>query len=131
MNANCNWQGKVDAADVTCTMTSSGWVVDATEAGASVTVISRTEVSQEYLQTLDSNTATASSGSSMPSMQSKTSVTPPSSKLATSVKATGAPSQTTGVVVQSKAFAPAGPLPTGAMAFAGGAVGLLAAALAL
>jgi hypothetical protein len=105
LDAKCSWKGELTAATLTCTMTQSGeFAEEAT--GVSVLTLEPSELSSmAAIQTVSVITASGSSASG-------------------SVSGSGA-------AAQSTAMAPAGPLPTGAIAFVGGAAGMFAAVFAL
>ena len=113
------------AADFTCTLTQSGSVPEASEVGVSTQVLPSSEVaSMDSFETVAivSETGASADPTDSPSKSGSRSA---SGSAGPSASGSGAPA------AQSTGFAPAGPLPTGVMAFAGGAVGVLAAALAL
>jgi hypothetical protein len=103
-DANCKWAGAESTADFTCTFVSEGPALE-TDAGTTTTTVKASEMATIGIfveATVVNPTSTpAPSPSSTPG-----SSTPQS---------------------QSSNFAAAGPLPTGAMAFVGGAAGLYAA----
>lgn len=114
VDISCNWQGAFTTADLTCTATQSGYVASGSGLGFATTVFKHSEI--ESMGVIQTAAVARGSGSSY----SQTISASPTR----SVSGTGA-------AVQSTGLAPAGPLPTGAMAMVGGAAGILAAALAL
>jgi hypothetical protein len=158
-NMNCNWKGAITAADITCTETNDGFIVDSTERGVvSTSIILKEEIaSWEVLSAVTIETSSgAASASASRTLSSgfgsaSASRTPSSgfdSAVAAAVSGTaasqsgasasrsaasGASASVSGSAVSapSSGFAAAGPLPTGAIALVGGAAGIFAAALAL
>jgi hypothetical protein len=132
VDMNCKWQGVITNADLTCTVTQSGYVPSASVRGVTTSIMSKAEVSSmEAIQAFS-----VVSGSAAPSASA--SQTASGSRSATqsgSQSATQAPSgsRSSGVAgtTPSTGLAPAGPLPTGAMKYVGGAAGVFVAALAL
>lgn len=111
---NCGWQGAITAADLTCTITQSGYVASPSVRGVSITVFRKSELaSMEVIQAV----AVASSLQ----IPGPTSASPAPS---------GSASSTFGAA-QSSGLGPASPGPTGVMMLVGGAAGFFAAALAL
>jgi hypothetical protein len=106
---NCNWEGEMTKADLTCTVSASGkpWF----NGGVETTTLSRDEVQNNTL--IAPITIVTAAGNSAP-----TGSDGPSG---------GAPQSTS----QSVGFAPAGPLPTGTLGFLGGAAAVFVAAVAL
>jgi hypothetical protein len=151
VNMNCNWQGAMTAADFTCTATVDGSYVDATDRTVDTTVMSSASVSEyEAINTVaivDASQTPLSSGATPTASRSGASGSGPvasgsgpvasgsgpvaSGSGASRSGASGSPSGAAATPSPSTGFAPAGPLPTGAMALVGGAVGVFAAALAL
>ncbi|KAH7072674.1 hypothetical protein BKA63DRAFT_48477 [Paraphoma chrysanthemicola] len=124
VDMGCNWKAAMTAADLTCTYTQSGYVPSPSVRGVSTSIFSKAEASDmEVFQVVTIVTASgAASPSASRTSGSGTSV--PSASRSASASGSAAASQSTGL-------APAGPLPTGAVALVGGAVGIFAAALAL
>ncbi|KAH7069458.1 hypothetical protein FB567DRAFT_224419 [Paraphoma chrysanthemicola] len=126
VDIGCNWKGAMTAADLTCTYTQSGYVPSSSVRGVSTSILSKAEASDmEAFQVVTVVTASgAASASASRTSGSGTSV--PSASRAASGSAAGSAAAS-----QSTGLAPAGPLPTGAVALVGGALGIFAAALAL
>lgn len=104
VDGSCNWKGEMTTADITCTITESGKQADS--AGVMVETLKPSDVSAlGGIQTVSVTSAADDKASNT---------------------ASGS-----GDSAQSTAMAASGPLPTGAMAFAGGAAGLFAAVFAL
>ncbi|KAL6708721.1 hypothetical protein ACN47E_002417 [Coniothyrium glycines] len=128
MDLECSWKGAtMTAAELTCTIAQSGALVDSSLSGTVTSTVDKDEVSSlGPFATLALVSAPTGSGSAaQPSGPSGTGAIAPSRSGSASPSASGASTS------QSAGFAPAGPLPTGAVAFIGGAAGILAAALAL
>jgi hypothetical protein len=112
VDMNCRWQGAITAADLTCTVTQSGYVPDSSVLGVTTSVLAQNEA-----QSLDVFHAVAvMTASGAPSA-------------AASALSSGSFSATASAdAARSSGFAPARPLPTGAVIFVGGAAGVFAAA---
>jgi hypothetical protein len=102
VDLNCNWQGAITAADLTCTAAANGYVVSEDDRGTSTTIFSKGELNT--MEVFSPFTIVTSSRAALASTPAST---------------------------RSTGFAPAGPLPTGAMALVGGAAGIFVAALAV
>lgn len=103
---NCKWQGAIKDADLTCTITQSGYAPPPTVRGVQTSVIGKAEISSMgFIQPVAVETRSPT-GSALPN-------------------------RTASGAAQSTAFAPAGPLPTGGTIFAGSAAAIFAVALAL
>jgi hypothetical protein len=119
IDASCNWKGDMATADIMCTVTNNGAQVDAT--GVITDGYKASEVkSNSAIQTVSITSAAAGDATNTASGSGAQDTAAASA----SVSGSGAPSP-------SAAGAASGPLPTGAMAFVGGAAGILAAAFAL
>jgi hypothetical protein len=119
IDASCNWKGDMATADIMCTVTNNGAQVDAT--GVITDGYKASEVkSNSAIQTVSITSAAAGDATNTASGSGAKDTAAASA----SVSGSGAPSP-------SAAGAASGPLPTGAMAFVGGAAGILAAAFAL
>jgi hypothetical protein len=121
VDMSCKWQGAITAADLDCTASVGGYAQPASARGVSTTVLSKDEVaSMEYIQPFAIVTASGANSASA-------SATPTGSQSG-SVKPSGSGSGSgSAAAPQSTGFAPAGPLPTGAMALVGGVAGVMAA----
>ena len=114
----CQWQGMaMTGVDLTCTITQSGSIPGFGATGVSTTVLSSSE-----LDNSDSFQTVAVLGALGESVSTRAPEATPSSR---SVSGSG----TTGG--RSTGIAPVAPIPTGTIAFIGGAAGIFAAALAL
>ncbi|KAH7356177.1 hypothetical protein BKA66DRAFT_428747 [Pyrenochaeta sp. MPI-SDFR-AT-0127] len=127
----CNWQGGMTAADLTCTVTQSGYVPDASVVGVTTSVLKQTEIREmEAYQTIAVVRASGGSQSGAPSASASRTASGSGTGAASPTRS-GSTSASAAVASQSTGLAPAGPLPTGAMMFIGSAAGVFAAALAL
>jgi hypothetical protein len=120
MNVACNWKGEITTADLTCTLTQSGDLVASSEQGSETSVVPQSDV-QDLYQTVALVGATGSS--------SAASQTPTGSRSSSGTVAPTKSASGSGAAAKSTGLAPAGPLQKGAIL--GGAVGILAVALAL
>ena len=130
----CNWKGAaMSQADLTCTVTQAGTFVDSSALGTVTSVISKDEVaSMDLFQTLAVVSAPNDSASASTAPSASASKTPGGSGTGAASPTRPASSSASGSpATQSTGLAAAGPLPTGAVAFIGGAAGIFAAALAL
>ncbi|KAH4004672.1 hypothetical protein HBI13_024850 [Parastagonospora nodorum] len=123
VDVNCKWQGAIADADLTCVATADGYVVDQSDRGTTTTVISKDEVSTMSFISAYAVVTSSGSASQTPSGSGAKSGAPTASGSTSGSSAAGA--------APSTGLAPAGPMPTGAVAFIGGAAGVFAAALAL
>lgn len=128
-DVNCAWKGELTSADLTCTVTNTGSFAKTLEAeGITTATVKADEIDEaSALQTVNvvqstsnsaSGTASGSRSGSAPSATASGSGAPATSS------GSGSPAQATGAAAGSL-------LPGSMMAFAGGAVGVFAAALAL
>lgn len=123
----CSWQGgAITEADLTCTVTQSGSVPGFGATGFTSTIVSQSELFEmEAFQTVA--VVSASSGSGSPEVSASRTA----SGLGTASLSGSATASRSGATASSSTgLAPAGPLPTGALALVG-AAGIFAAALAL
>jgi hypothetical protein len=119
VDASCNWKGDMATADMMCTVTQSGAQAD--PSGVTSDSLSPSEAKAiGVIQTVSVTSAAAGEASNTASG----SAAQDTAAASASVSGSGAPSPST-------AGAAAGAMPTGAMAFVGGAAGVLAAAFAL
>jgi hypothetical protein len=127
VNMNCKWQGAITDADLSCTITADGYAVSKQLRGTITSVFSKDDVKSmdviSAVAVVTSSGAASASASQTPSGSGAKSGAPAAS---TASSGSGA-----AAVSPSTGLAPARPLPTGAVAFVGGAAGLFAAALAL
>jgi hypothetical protein len=135
---SCDWKGALTAADVTCTQTEDGYVIPALHRGVkSVTTYDKGELASfgafVAFVVMTSSGSTSASASPTPSSSSGSAVVTAASGASASRSAASGAASVSGSAAPapSSGFAAAGPLPTGAMALVGGAVGIFAAALAL
>ncbi|KAH8726224.1 hypothetical protein GQ44DRAFT_614426 [Phaeosphaeriaceae sp. PMI808] len=125
VDMNCKWQGAMTSADLTCTVTQDGSMVPGGMGGTTTTVLPKSQGSEiaEIFQTyaVVSGSGAVSAGASQTASGAR-SASPTPGASGASVSGTATASRSTGLGA-------AGPLPTGAIKFAGGAAGLVAAAL--
>jgi hypothetical protein len=115
---NCNWSGAMTAAALTCTAVVDGSYVAAEEHPTSTYVISEDTVSS--FAAMATVAVVDVSGKPLSSFPTASGSAASGSSASVSRSGAAANSPSTG-------FAPAGPLPTGAMALVGGAAGVFAA----
>ncbi|CBX90394.1 predicted protein [Plenodomus lingam JN3] len=121
----CKWQGAITAADLTCTVSQSGSIPGPGATGVTTSVVSSTELSDmEAFQTVA--VVSASGGSGSPAASASQTASGSGTALPS-----GSASGSDAAGSRSTGLAPAVALPTGAVAFVGGAAGIFAAALAL
>ncbi|PSN65343.1 hypothetical protein BS50DRAFT_575380 [Corynespora cassiicola Philippines] len=121
-NGNCKWEGDFKTADVTCNGSQEGTLSEESNGTSKDEVIQPSDLSQMgAYQTAAVVSAHTTGASAAPSSTGGASQAPSASPTAS---ASGGAAESTGL-------APAGPLPTGAIMFVGGAAGIFAAALAL
>lgn len=129
VDVSCKWQGAITNADLTCTGVGNGYVVNPSARGAGTTVYSKDEFkSMDAVQAVAIVTASGAASASASQTPSGSGSAARSGASAPSNAASGSGAAAS---ARSTGFAPAGPLPTGAMALVGGAAGVFAAALAL
>ncbi|KAF2031709.1 hypothetical protein EK21DRAFT_62626 [Setomelanomma holmii] len=126
VDMGCKWQGAMTDADLTCTYTQSGYVPDSSVRGVSTSILSKAEASS--LEAFQVVTVVTASGAVSASASRNSGAASGSGTAAPSRSKTASGS---GGAAKSTGLGAAGPLPTGAVAFVGGAVGIFAAALAL
>lgn len=124
LDMDCKWKGDMTAADITCDLTQDGAFATVNSDIVSSAVLSAQEV--QSLQVFQTITVVEATGASSSGTASNTATKSP-----TASRTSSSAGSTSQAVAQSTGLAPAGPLPTGAMVFVGGAAGVLAAALAL
>lgn len=122
----CKWQGgAITAADLTCTVTQSGSIRGNGGSGVTTSVVSSSELSDmEAFHTVA--IVSASGGSSSPTASASQTASGSGAALPS-----GSASGSGAAGSRSTGHAPAAAIPTGAVAFVGGAAGVFAAALAL
>ena len=127
---DCNWSGEAKSADWTCTGTSGG-AFYSTETGTSTTVFKQSDLTSigDFQSVTVVNAPTSSSS---PASEATVSSRTSSSSSGTATTGASPSSMPTGNPQQQSQSPGFGvPMPTGPVAFVGGAAGLLAAALAL
>ncbi|EMD90916.1 hypothetical protein COCC4DRAFT_136079 [Bipolaris maydis ATCC 48331] len=131
VDMKCSWKGEMTKADLTCDVTQSGRIPDQSVQLATTSVLPQSEI--QDMQAYQVVSLVSASGAASPASASA-SVTPtPTATRAPSASGSKAPasSGSNAASTPSQGFAPAGPLPTGAMKVVGGAVGVFAVAMAL
>lgn len=135
---NCAWKGELTSADLTCTVTNTGSFAKTLEAdGITVITLKADEISEaSALQTIElvqSTSNTASPTASGSRSGSAPSATASGSGASVTASGSGAPATSSGSVAPAQATGAAARsfIPGSIMAFAGGAAGVFAAALAL
>jgi hypothetical protein len=126
VDMNCKWQGAITNADLTCVATADGFAItDKALRGTTTTTLSKDELST--MELIGAVAVVTSSGAASASASQTTSGAKSGAPAASASKSSSGAAG----AAPSTGFAPAGPLPTGAMALVGGAAGVFVAALAL